>query len=444
MKRIGLNEHFGYKKLLLFTLPSVVMAVFTSVYTIVDGVFVSRVAGESAFTGLNLIFPMLMILGAIGLMFGAGGSALIAKTLGEGDQERANGYFTFFLIVIAVAGVVFAALGFAILRPVAEFLGKRATREAVENSVLYGSVCLFGLPFLMLQYSFQSFMLTAEKATLGFIVTVIAGVTNGILDAVFILGFGWGLAGAAAATVAGQAIGGLVPVVYFARKNNSLLRISKPRFEWRALLKGCTNGSSEFLSNISVAVVNMLYNMQLLKLAGDDGVNAFGVIMYVNTVFLGIFFGYSMGVAPAVGYHYGAENRDELKNLLKKSLVIVAIAGVVLSLLSVGLSSPFALIFAKQESVYLLTRDGMRIYSAAYSIMGFSVFGSAFFTALNNGFISALISFLRTLAFQCGAVLLLPMMWDLTGVWVSTVVSDSLALFVTAICFAVMRKKYGY
>lgn len=444
MKRIGLNEHFTYRKLFLFTLPSVVMAIFTSVYTIVDGVFVSRVVGDSAFTGLNLIFPMLMILGAIGLMFGAGGSALIAKTLGEGDRERANGYFSFFLIVIAIAGVVFAALVFALLRPVAELIGKRASREAVEYSILYGGVCLIGLPFLMLQYSFQSFMLTAEKATLGFFVTVIAGVTNAILDATFILGFHWGLAGAAAATVVGQVLGGLIPVLYFARKNNSLLHITKPRFEWRALVKACTNGSSEFLTNISAAIVNMLYNMQLLRLAGDSGVNAFGVIMYENTVFMGIFFGYAMGVAPAVGYHFGAQNRKELHNLLKKSLLLVGVAGLVLALCSVGLSSPFAHIFAKEESVYVLTRDGIRIYSVAYVMMGFGVFASSFFTALNNGFISALISFLRTCVFQCGAILLLPLLWDITGVWISTAVAEALSLAVCIFCFVFMRKKYGY
>ncbi|MDE5896748.1 MAG: polysaccharide biosynthesis C-terminal domain-containing protein, partial [Clostridia bacterium] len=261
MKHIGLNEHFTVRKLLRFTAPSIVMAIFTSVYTIVDGLFVSNAVGDAAFAGLNLIFPVVMILGAIGLMLGSGGSALIAKTFGEGDRERANGYFSCFLIVIAISGVVFGGIGIAVIRPVAELLGRNATRETVRNAVLYGTVFLCGMPFLMLQFSFQSFMVTAEKATLGFWITVAAGVLNGALDALFILGFRWGLAGAAAATVVGQVAGGIVPVFYFARKNNgSLLRLAKPKFEWKALLRACTNGSSELLTNISSSVVNMLYN----------------------------------------------------------------------------------------------------------------------------------------------------------------------------------------
>ncbi len=445
MQHIQLSEHFNFKKLLRFTLPSIVMTVFTSVYTIVDGVFVSNVVGDNAFAGLNLIMPFIIILGAVGLMFGSGGSALISKTLGEGDEDRAKRYLSFFVIAIIVFGVVFALVGLAVMRPVAELLGKNASRETVENSILYGRICMCSLPFLMLQYSFQSFMITAEKPTLGFLITVTAGVVNGILDAVFIAAFKWGLAGAATATCIGQVVGGILPIVYFARKNSSLLKFKRPRFELRALLRTCANGSSELLTNISSSIIGMLYNMQLLRFAGDGGVIAYGVIMYVNMIFMGIFFGFSMGVAPVLGYHYGAENREELKSLRKKCLIIMIVFGIVLTGLAEALSRPLTAIFVRDNrEVFDLTLDGMLLYSIAYLLMGFSVFGSAFFTALNNGLVSAGISFLRALVFQLGAVLILPIFWKITGVWLAVVFAEVLSTVVTFVSLAAMQKKYGY
>lgn len=443
-ERIGLSEHFTLKKLLRFVLPSVVMAVFTSIYTIVDGVFVSKAVGDTAFAGLNLIFPVIVIIGAVGMMFGAGGSALIAKTLGEGDKDRANGYFSFLVLAIVISGVAFGVIGIAVLRPVAELLGKNATAETVENAVLYGFILLCGMPFLMLQYSFQSFMITAEKAMLGFWITVVAGVLNGVLDALFILGFHWGLAGAAAATVAGQAVAGVLPIIYFSRRNTSLLRFRKPRCDVRSFFRACTNGASELLSNISFSVVNMLYNMQLLRLAGDDGVIAYGIIMYMSTIFFNIFFGFSMGAAPPVGYHYGAQNREELKNLRRKGFWVVGVLGVALTVLSEALATPFARIFTNSEEVFELTRYGIYLYSTAYLLMGFSVFGSAYFTALNNGLVSGAISFLRSLVFQCGAVLLLPVFWGMTGVWLAATAAEIVAFGMTMTFFFTCRKKYGY
>ena len=407
------------------------MTVFTSVYTIVDGVFVSNVVGDNAFAGLNLIMPFIIILGAVGLMFGSGGSALISKTLGEGDEDRAKRYLSFFVIAIIVFGVVFALVGLAVMRPVAELLGKNASRETVENSILYGRICMCSLPFLMLQYSFQSFMITAEKPTLGFLITVTAGVVNGILDAVFIAAFKWGLAGAATATCIGQVVGGILPIVYFARKNSSLLKFKRPRFELRALLRTCANGSSELLTNISSSIIGMLYNMQLLRFAGDGGVIAYGVIMYVNMIFMGIF--------------YGAENREELKSLRKKCLIIMLVFGIVLTGLAEALSRPLTAIFVRDNrEVFDLTLDGMLLYSIAYLLMGFSVFGSAFFTALNNGLASAGISFLRALVFQLGAVLILPIFWKITGVWLAVVFAEVLSTVVTFVSLAAMQKKYGY
>lgn len=442
--RVRLSDHFTYKKLFRFTLPTVIMAVFTSVYTIVDGLFVSRAVGDSAFAGLNLIFPFIMIVGAVGLMFGSGGSALIAKTLGEGDGKRANGYFSALVITIAVAGVVLGGLGIAVLRPVANLLGRNAKPETVENGILYGFILLCGMPFLMLQYGFQSFMVTAEKSTLGFLITVGAGVVNAVLDAALILGARLGLAGAALATIIGQAVGAAVPILYFACKNKSLLRLGRPRLEIKAFFLSAANGASELLSNISFSVVSMLYNVQLLRLAGDGGVIAFGIIMYMSTVFFNIFFGFSMGAAPIVGYHYGAGNKAELKNLKQKGFFVMGVLGVVLTVAAEGLASPFAKIFATSEEMYLLTKHGIHLYSAAYLPAGFSVFGSAYFTALNNGLVSGLISMLRSLGYQCGTVLLLPLFWGMTGVWVAATVAEVLAFATTMLFFLCMRKKYGY
>lgn len=444
-ERIKLSEHFTYRKLLLFTLPSVIMAVFTSVYTIVDGVFVSKVVGDNAFAGLNLIFPYIMILSAIGMMIGSGGSALIAKTLGEGDERKANGYFSFLLIAIAIAGVLFGAVGIAALRPVANLLGTDATRETVKQAELYGFIWLCGLPLVMLQYGFQCFMITAEKSTLGFLITVAAGLTNAVFDAVFILGFRWGLAGAAGATLVGQAVGAIVPIIYFARKkNNSLLHLVKPKCEFRSFVRACTNGASELLSNISFSVVSILYNTELLKIAGDNGVIAYGIIMYMSTIFFNTFFGFSLGATPVVGFHYGAKNKEELRNLKRMGFVIVTVLGIALTALAEGCASPFARIFATSDEIFLMTRRGIRLYSFCYLLMGFSIFGSAYFTALNNGIVSGAISSVRSLLYQCGAVLLMAYLLGLDGVWLAATAAEVLAFATTMIFFIVMRKKYGY
>ena len=442
--RVRLSDHFTYKKLFRFTLPSVIMAVFTSVYTIVDGLFVSRVVGDSAFAGMNLIFPVIMIVGAVGMMFGSGGSALISKTLGEGDSKRANGYFSFLVIAIAVAGVVLGGAGIAVLRPVAQLLGKNASADAVENGIVYGFILLCGMPFLMMQYAFQSFMITAEKSTLGFLITVGAGVTNAVLDAAFILGAHMGIAGAAFATIIGQAVGAALPIVYFACKNRSLLRLGKPRCEGKAFFLSAANGASELLSNVSFSVVSMLYNMQLLRLAGDDGVIAYGIIMYMSTVFFNIFFGFSLGAAPLVGYHYGAENKQELRNLKRKGFLVMGVLGVALTVIAEAFASPFARIFATNGDIFRLAKHGIHLYSAAYLLMGFSVFGSAYFTALNNGLVSGAISTLRSLVYQCGAVLLLPLLCGMTGVWIAATVAEALAFATTMLFFVCMRKEYGY
>lgn len=441
--KIKLSSHFSYGKILKFVTPSIAMMVFVSIYGVIDGLFVSNFVGKTPFAAVNLIMPFLMVLGALGFMIGTGGSAIVSQTLGEGDKDKANRYFSFLVYVTFILGVVLAVLGEIFLPDIARFL--RADESMLPYCVSYGRIIISALPFFMLQNVFQSFFTTAEKPALGFIVTVIAGFTNIIFDAVFVAGLSLGVEGAAIATCMSQAVGALIPIVYFFRKNNSLLRIGKTKCEFKMFLKTCANGSSEFVTNISVSVVSMIYNSRLMDMAGENGVSAYGVIMYVNFIFIAVLSGYAIGIAPVIGYNYGARNNDELKNVFKKSLFIMAVFGVVLTLLAVGFSHPLAKLFVGyDESLFIMTKNALRIYSIGFIIMGFSIFGSAFFTALGNCIVSALISFLRTFIFQIAAVIILPMILNLTGIWLSVPVSELFAFLITIFFFAKMRKKYGY
>lgn len=440
--RIGLSEHFTYKKLLKFVAPSIIMMVFLSVYSVVDGLFVSNFVGSDAVAAINYIFPVIMVFGAIGFMLGTGGSALVSKTLGEGDKEKANEYFSMLVYVTAGIGLVIAVAGQFAVPAIARLFG--AEGVIYDYCVLYGRVLLAAQPFFILQNIFQSFFVTAEKPRLGLIVTAAAGIIDIVLDAVFVAGFKWGLAGAAAATVAGQVFGGVFPLAYFLRKNDSLLKLGKTKFYFKALLKSCTNGSSEFLSNVSSAVVIMLYNYQVAKLVGDDGMAAYGAIGYVMMIFFSMFMGYAVGSAPLIAFNFGAQNGEELKNLFKKSMVIMAASGVLMTGLSEALASPVIMLFGFDGELFEMTLRGFRIYSAAFLITGFSVFGSSMFTALNNGLVSAVISFLRTLVFQIVTVMVCPVFMGLDGVWAATCFAEILALAVTVICIFACRKKYGY
>ncbi len=441
--KIQLSEHFTYKKLLRFVLPSIVMMIFTSIYGVVDGLFVSNYVGKTAFAAVNLVMPLLMMLSALGFMMGTGGSAIVAKTLGQGDKERANRYFSMMVYVTVVGGVVLTVLGLVFLRPIVIALG--AEGEMIGECLIYGRISLASLTFFMVQNVFQSFFVAAEKPHLGLGVMVAAGVTNMVLDYLFIVILGWGIAGAAAATAAGETVGGIVPLIYFSRKNTSLLRLTKTKIKGKILLKACTNGSSELMTNLSMSLVNMLYNVQLMKLAGEDGVAAYGVIMYVNFIFLATFIGYSIGSAPIVGYHFGAQNHYELKNLFRKSMRLIGGWGVLLMLLAFALSGPLARFFVGYDAELLaMTSHGLRLYALAFLVSGFNIYGSAFFTALNNGLVSAVISFLRTLVFQMAAVLILPRLLGLNGIWLAILVAELLALGVTLQFFIRKKKVYHY
>lgn len=441
--KIKLSDKFTFKKLLLFTLPSILMMIFSSVYGIADGLFVTNFVGKTPFAAVNFIMPFLMILGTVGFMFGAGGSALVSKTLGEGKREQANRIFSLIVYASVLLGFILAALGIAFIRPLAKLLG--AKDEMLSGCVRYGRIILLALPLYILQMEFQSFFITAEKPTLGLIFTLASGITNIVLDALFIAGFKWGLRGAAAATAVGQAVGALGPLIYFFCKNGSLLRLGKTGFSGKAIARTCSNGSSEFMSNVSISVVNMLYNMQLMKYAGENGVAAFGVLMYVSLVFNAVFIGYAIGISPIVGYNYGAQNADELKSVLKKSLVIIAITSVCMLGFAEGMALPLSKLFAGYDAeLYALTRRSFIFYSFAFLFAGINIYGSAFFTALNNGLISALISFLRTLVFQVAAVFVLPLIWKVDGIWLSIVAAEVAAFVVTVIFLITQKKKYKY
>lgn len=441
--KIQLSDHFTYGRMMRFTLPPIVMMIFTSIYGVVDGFFVSNFVGKSAFTAVNFVMPVIMILGGLGFMFGTGGSALIAKTLGEGDSERANGIFSMLILFSALCGVAIAGIGLAVLRPVVALLG--AEGELLENSILYARVVIIGIPALFLQYEFQSLLVTAEKPKLGLWVTVAAGVTNMALDALFVAAFRWGIVGAAVATVLSECIGGLLPVVYFFCKNTSRLRFTKPVFSGRDLLRICTNGSSELMSNIAMSLVSMLYNTQLLRYAGEDGVAAYGVLMYVSMIFVAVFFGFSVGTAPVIGFHFGAQNHGELKSLLRKSLTVISVFSVCMFALALGLAKPLSLLFVGyDETLMEMTLHAFFIFSFSFFFSGFAIYGSSFFTALNDGITSAIISFLRTLVFQIAAVLIFPLIWKLDGIWISIVAAEAMAVVVSAAFLVAKRKKYHY
>lgn len=440
---IQLSDHFNYKRLLKFVFPSIIMMVFTSIYGVVDGLFVSNIVGKAAFAAINLIMPVNMIFGGIGFMLGTGGSALVAKTLGEKEPEKANRYFTMMILITAIIGVITSVIGIGIMRPVSVLLG--ADEAMLPNCILYGRIMMaFNVSF-MLQNAFQGFLITAEKPSLGLAVTVIAGITNMVLDALFIGVFHWGVAGAAFATGVSQCVGGLIPLFYFLRPNRSLLRLVKTKLELRPIVKACVNGSSEMVSSVTSSVVGILYNFQLLKYAGQNGVASYGVLMYVQFTLAAIFIGYSMGIAPVIGYHYGADNHSELKNLLKKSTLLMVGIGSIMVLTAEIFAVPLAKIFVGYDVDLLnMTVHALRISSLAFLITGFNIFASSFFTALNNGGVSAAISFLRTFIFKFATVLILPLIVGLDGIWWADVSAEIFAFLLSIIFLVTQRKKYHY
>ena len=441
--KIQLSDSFTYKKIIKFTIPSIIMMIFTSIYGVVDGLFISNFIGQTEFTSVNFIMPFLMIFSAVGFMAGTGGSALVAKTLGEGKDEKARNIFSLIIYVMIGIGLLFTVLGIIFLKDAALALG--ADSEMLPLCVEYGRIIMIALIPFMLQSVFQSFLVTAERPTLGLVITVAAGVTNIVLDALFVAVLEWGVSGAALATGISQFVGGITPLIFFILPNKTKLRLGKASFDIRAIIKTFTNGSSEFMTNVSLSVVNMLYNNRLMETAGQNGVAAYGVIMYTAFVFISVFLGFAVGSAPITGYHYGAGNRLELKNVYGKSLRLIGITSIILTISAELLSYPLSAIFVGYDAeLFALTQRGFMIYSVSYLLAGFNIFASAFFTALNNGLISALISFARTLVLQVICVLCLPVLLGIDGIWLSIVFAEGLSLVLTIFCFSANGKKYGY
>lgn len=440
---IKLSDHFTYKKLLRFTVPSIVMMICTSMYGVIDGIFVSNYIGKMSLAAINFIMPVLYIFAMFGYMFGAGGSALVSKTLGEGNRKRANGLFSLFVYISIIFGVFMTVSGYFFMRPLVQWFG--AEGELLEQSLIYGHIFLLALTAWILMYVFQLFFITAEKPKLGLMVTIASGVTNIVLDALFIVVFEWGIAGAAAASAIGQLVGGVFPIVYFARENSSILRLTKPVIDFKAILQGFANGSSELVSGMSASFGSILYNVQLLKYAGENGVAAYGVLMYISMIVTSIFNGYSSGIVPVIGYHYGARNHDELKSLLKKSVIVVGLFSTSIFTLSELLAYPIAKVYVGyDEELMRITTQGFFVYSFAFLFMGMAVFASSFFTALNNGTVSAMVAFLRTLVFETTAIILLPIVFGVDGIWGSIVLAELMAAVVGAGFIYRMRRRYCY
>ncbi len=437
---ISISEHFTYKKLIKFTLPTIIMLLFTSIYGVVDGLFISNVVKGNAFASVNLIMPAIMIIGTIGFMFGTGGSAIISKTFGEGEPEKANKYFSMLVYLEIILGILFTIIGLLLLKPIAELLG--ATKEMLPDCLTYGRILLIGITAFILQNSFQSFLVLAERPGFGLVISIIAGLTNILLDFIFVYILRLGVSGAAFATITSQLVGAIIPLIYFIRKNNSKLRLVKTKFELSPIIKTCTNGSSELVTNLSMSLVNILFNMKLMEIAGANGVSAYGIIMYVGFLFVATYIGYSVGSAPIVSYHFGAENKEELKSLLKKSIKLLGIIAVILTLLAELFVKQLASIFVGYNQELLeLTINALRLYSLSYIISWFNIYASSFFTALNDGFISALISFLRTFIFQIICILILPELIGINGIWLSIPLAEILSLLVSIICFIKNKKK---
>lgn len=441
--KIQLSDHFSYSKLIKFTLPTIAMMIFTSIYGVVDGVFVSNCVGSDAFAAVNLIMPIIMILGSVGFMIGTGGSAIVSKTLGEGKKEKANEYFSMLVYLCVVSGVILSVIGIIFTGPIAVLLGAKGS--IAKDCVTYGRTVFFMLTGLFLQNAFQSFLVVAEKPKLGLFVTVLAGFTNMFLDFLFVYVLRFGVFGAALATGISQFVGSVIPIIYFASGKNNVLKLTKCRFNKDIIIKTCINGSSEMVTNMSMSLVNILYNMQLMKYIGTNGVVAYGIIMYVGFIFVGTYMGYAVGSAPVISYHYGAGNKDELKNLFKRSLTIIIVSSVVMTFIAEIIAGYLAGIFVSYDNNLLeLTTEAIRIYAVSYLISGVNIFASSFFTALNNGVVSAVISFMRMFVFQIVMILLLPVVLGISGIWTAVIAAEVFSVVISVMFLVKNRKKYSY
>lgn len=445
---VSISEHFTYRKIARATIFPIMLMVFISLYSVVDGIFIANCSNNNAFAAVNLIFPLIMIIGSIGFMLGTGGTALVSKYLGEGNKDKANKTFSLIIYTTFVFGVIFSIIGFFLVKPVVNLMASLSldsTEEMKEYAVLYGRVMMLGQIAFMMQNVFHSFFMVAEKGKMAFLFTLIAGISNIIFDALFIAVLKMGILGAALGTIIGYVIGGIGPLIYFIFKKDLPIRLCRTNIDFKDLFQAIYNGMSEFISNIAMNLVSVIYNAQLLKAFGVNGISAYGIIMYLSFVFAAIFIGYSIGMAPAVGYNYGAKNNKELRNILRKSMRAMLVLGIAMFTLSVSTAYPFAYLFSRGEKELIdLTVHATLIYSLAYLAFGFSMFSSSFFTALNNGAVSTIISLTRTLVFQIGMILLFPLIFGPNALWWALVVGELLNVVLDSIFLLINKKKYGY
>lgn len=443
MQKIQLSDHFTYKKLIRYSIPMIGVLIITSIYGVIDGLFISNVEGDIAFSAVNLILPGVMMFSSIGFMIGSGGAAIVSKTLGEGKRDMASKYFSMLIYLLIISGIICAIIGAIFTKQIANLLG--ASGKMIDYCIEYGRILFLFLPFMMLQYAFQSYFAVAEKPTFGLIITICAGLANFIGDFLLIKVFSFGVSGAAVASGASMVVGSIPAILYFALNKNLKFKLVPTKFNFKIIRQALSNGSSEMVSYLSMSFVNMLYNAQLMKYYGENGVSAYGVIMYVGFVFSGFYMGVSQAMAPVVGYNYGAQNKEELKNVFKKSIVTLSIIAIFLTLFAELLSYPIGFVFfRKNKELLSLTKMAIRLYAIGYIISWVNIFGSAFFTGLNNGFASAVISFGRMLVFQLSAIFIMPLIFGEKGLWLAMVVSECLSLFVTSFFVLTKRKKYGY
>jgi len=443
--KIELQGHYGYGRLVRTMLPSIATMIVSSIYSIADGLFVSNYAGSTAFAAMNIIWPGIQILAVFGLMVGAGGSALVSKTLGEGDQDKACRIFSMLTRITMLAGIAMAFLFFILMKPLTWVLG--AEGGMIQMATTYGRIIVITLPLYMIQMMFQPFFMVAEKPELGTQISIICGVVNIVLDALFIIVFRLGLIGAALGTAISIATGGLFSLIWFlSKRNKTHLQFRKNvKTEWKHVGKSCSNGLSEYVGNVALSVVSICYNLQLMKYIGESGVAAYGILMYLGFVFAAVFIGYNLSVTQIIAFNYGERNHTELRSLLHKSIILISVGGVIMTTVAETAAAPLARFFVGyDESICILTIRAIRIYMLSFLICGLNMFASAWFTALNNGIISAISAFVRTFIFELGCVFILPTFFGVDGIWNAVNVAEVCALLFSAFLITAFSKKYGY
>ena len=438
----SISKDFGFFSLLQFALPTMVMMVFMSLYTIVDGIFLSRLVGSNALSALNIVFPIINILMAIGIMLATGGSAVIAKKLGEGKEEEARRDFTFLIVAGVAGGLLMMAIGTIFLEELCKVLG--STKILLGDCKTYLQISLFFAPACMLQLLFQTFFVTAGRPNIGLTMTILGGVTNILMDYVLMGPAQMGIAGAALATGFGQLVPAIIGLLYFSFSRHSLF-FTMPKADFKMLLQSCMNGSSEMVSNLSSAIITYLFNIIMLRLLGEDGVAAITIVLYGQFLFNALYLGFSMGVAPVISFNYGSGNRQLLQKVYGICLKFVPVSSLIVAILALLFTPVIVGIFtSREEGIYEIAVHGFFLFSFNYFLAGMNIFASAMFTALSNGKISAIISFARTFIFIAICIILLPFVLGVNGVWIAVPVAEFLTLFLSCFYLIHYKKVYGY